>query len=151
MDNDVKKVTLLRRTIYFTNPRFQLSFLSYVLAMVFTVIAIFYASNMYFFFKFAAKGKEIGLPPQHVFFKFLHEQQHSMDIIFLISALFCFLLVICIGFFISNRVAGSMYRMEDHLRKMTTKGDYVDLKFRRSDYFHELADSLNAFVRSIKK
>src|ERR1700680_2170697 len=145
-----KKKGALKRTIFLTNPRFQLSFLGYTLGMAFVIIAVFYAANMYFFLKFIAKGKEIGLPPTHIFFKFIKEQQHTMDIIFVITAAFAFVFLFMFGFFLSNRVAGSLYRMQDHLRQMKDADVYKDLKFRKDDYFHEVADAINDFARHFK-
>jgi hypothetical protein len=139
------------RTTFLTNPKFQLSFLGYTMGMAFVIIAVFYVSNVYFFMKFIAKGKEIGLPSGHVFFKFLREQQHTMDIIFLVTAIFAFVFLFMFGFFLSNRVAGSLYRMQDHLHKMKEAPDYKDLRFRRDDYFHEVADAINDFARHLKK
>src|SRR5271154_535364 len=149
MNNDAKKnnLGLLKRTIFLTNPRFQLSFLGYTMGMAFVIIAVFYAANMYFFLKFIDKGKEIGLPPTHIFFKFLKEQQHTMDIIFIVTAAFAFIFLFMFGFFLSNRVAGSLYRMQDHLRQMKETGQYKDLKFRKDDYFHEVADAINEFAQ----
>jgi len=153
MDNNVKQknVGILKRTIFLTNPRFQLSFLGYTLGMAFVIIAVFYAANMYFFLKFIDKGKEIGLPPTHIFFRFLKEQQHTMDIIFIVTAAFAFVFLFMFGFFLSNRVAGSLYRMQDHLRQMSESGQYKDLKFRKDDYFHEVADAINEFAQNKNK
>jgi len=150
-DPEKKKIGVLTRTVFLTNPRFQLSFLGYTLGMAFVIIAVFYAANMYFFLKFIAKGKELGLPPTHVFFKFIREQQHTMDIIFVVTAVFAFVFLFMFGFFLSNRVAGSLYRMQDHLRQMKEAPEYKDLKFRRDDYFHEVADAINEFARFFKK
>ena len=146
-DPNVKKLGTLKRTIFLTNPRFQLSFLGYTLGMAFVIIAVFYAANMYFFLKFIDKGKEIGLPSSHIFFKFLREQQHTMDIIFIVTAAFAFVFLFMFGFFLSNRVAGSLYRMQDHLHKMRESGQFKELKFRKDDYFHEVADAINDFAQ----
>src|ERR1700677_3921565 len=102
-DPEKKNIGVLTRTVFLTNPRFQLSFLGYTMGMAFVIIAVFYVANMYFFLKFFAKGKEIGLPPNHVFFKFLKEQQHTMDIIFVVTAAFAFVFLFMFGFFLSNR------------------------------------------------
>src|ERR1700722_13141193 len=95
-----------RRKYLLINPQFQLSFLGYTIGMALVIVAVFYFSNMYFFWRFAEKGKEIGLEPDHIFFKFLKEQHQTMDIIFLVTAVFAFIFLIVYGYYLSHRVAG---------------------------------------------
>jgi hypothetical protein len=115
------------------------------------MISIFYAANTYFFLKFFSKGQEVGLPPNHIFFQFLHEQQRIMDIIFLVTAGFAFIFLFSVGFIISNKVSGSMHRMQIHLRQMKQSQKFIPIKFRKGDYFQEVAESLNDFAKDAFK
>ena len=66
------------RSKLLVDPTFQLSFLKYTSCLALIVISLAYAANRYFFWKFAAKGRELGLPETHVFFEFLGEQSRIM-------------------------------------------------------------------------
>jgi hypothetical protein len=144
-----KKIELLNRRKYLMiNPRFQLSFMGYTIGMAAVIIAVFYFSNLYFFWRFANKGHQIGLEPDHIFFKFLKEQQQTMDLIFLVTALFAFIFLIVYGYYLSHRVAGALRRFESHLYEISDSGESKELKFRKSDYFQELPAAFNAYLKS---
>ncbi|MEW6056164.1 MAG: hypothetical protein AB1540_06080 [Bdellovibrionota bacterium] len=135
------------RKVLLINPRFQLSFIGYMVAMALLMIAIFYAANIYFFWEFVKKGKDLGLPPDHVFFQFLAEQRGTMNMIFLVTAIFAFTFLVAYGIYLSHRVAGPLYRLQKFLQDMASSNSVQECQFREKDYFHEVADAVNAFVK----
>ena len=143
----MKAELLNRRKYLMINPQFQLSFLGYTVGMAAVIIAVFYFSNMYFFWRFAKKGREIGLEPDHIFFKFLKEQNQTMDIIFLVTAVFAFIFLIVYGYYLSHRVAGALRRFENHLYELSETGESKELKFRKNDYFQELPAAFNTYLK----
>ena len=149
---DMKQTAKSRKKRNFLiNPEFQLNFMGYTVGMAAVIIAIFYVANIYFFMRFAEKGKEIGLPPEHIFFQFLRDQHRTMDIIFLVTAGFAFIFLSAYGFYLSHRVAGALRRFENHLNEISTTGDVKDLKFRKNDYFQELPVAFNNFLKRTRR
>lgn len=133
----------LKRTIFLTHPRFQLSLLAFGLGMAVVIISILYTANIYLFMRFAEKGKDLP-------FGFLKTQLHTMNLIFILTSILTFVLLFLLSFLLSNRVAGSLYRMQEHLKKMKDAPKYEDLQFRDNDFFREVADNINEFARHIK-
>lgn len=135
-----------KRKIYLINKSFQLSILGWFAFLSLILIGIFYFSIWYFFKEFANEAIEAGLPPGHVFFKFLDSQRTYMNYVFLLSSVVSCIVILFGGLFLSNKVAGPLYRMTQHL-KTNSKKNVVNLKFRKGDYFLELQDAFNEFMK----
>jgi uncharacterized paraquat-inducible protein A len=128
------------------NPEFQLSFLTYTLGIAATILVVFFGANRFFFWRFKQKGIDIGLPADHVFFRFINEQQWNMDLIFLVTAVIALAALIFYGLYLSNRIAGPIYHLETHLQKRLSGEKTPALKFRTKDYFKELEDPVNRLL-----
>ena len=139
------------RTYFLTNPKFQFSFLTYFVILSVLSILTFYWANSYFFARFIRQGHEMGLPTDHVFFKFIAEQQHAMDVIFSLTAVIVVTLLLAGGLILSHRVAGPLYRFSEHLKRFSGGDPIAEIKFRKGDYFHELALDFNLLVRRLKE
>lgn len=132
-------------------PRFQLSFISYTCVIGALLSGILFGANRYFFWKLEQRGLSLGLPPEHVFFKFLREQSSQMDLIYAVTALVTFLILVVFGLYFSNKVAGPIYNVRKNLMDRLAGLPERRIKFRKHDYFHELAESLNQYFEKAKK
>jgi len=139
------------RKVFLINPKFQISYIKHTVNIMVLVVSVFYASNLYHFWQFKQKGLAAGLPQDHIFFSFLNEQQRSMDWVFLVTAIVVAVFIIAYGLFLSHRVAGPLYRMNKHLTENRAKKASHDLKFRKGDYFPELAENFNDYVKELNK
>lgn len=140
-----------KRKVYLINPRFQLTFVGYFMFFSIMAAVIYYVSIVIFFRKFAAIGMEVGLPADHVFFKFISDQQHTMDIIFLATSI-VMVLALCIGgILLSHKVAGPVYRLSKHFKE-TPPGEMIsEVKFREGDFFPELPVAINDFLKNFRE
>ncbi|MEK6579641.1 MAG: hypothetical protein AABZ55_10480 [Bdellovibrionota bacterium] len=125
-------------------PQFQKTFLLYTLGIALTVVTIFFVATRFFFWKFKSKGVELGLPSDHIFFKFITEQQIQLDYLLLISSLVVMTVVFFYGLYMSNRVAGPIYHLREYLRKYLADEASGQLRFRDGDYFQEVAYLVSA-------
>jgi hypothetical protein len=133
-----------KRQQFLINPTFQLSVIRQMLLLTGLVIGIFYAANFYHFWSLEAQGLALGLPPTHVFFKFLREQQRTMDLIFIVTSLVTMLTIVGFGLFLSHRVAGPLHRLKQYLEQSPIEGEVPrHLKFRDGDYFPDVAEAVN--------
>lgn len=134
------------------NPRFQWTLIGYA-AMVATLILITVYSLISFgFHEFVEIGKQAGLPMDHVYFQFIQMQEVTFNrVIFVISTVVGVVLIVG-GLAISHKIAGPIYRMQKELNRMreSTPPQLNEITFRKGDYFPELADTFNAFVRTWK-
>jgi methyl-accepting chemotaxis protein len=139
------------RKVILINPRFQLTFLGYMVGMSFVAIIIFYIANRYFFWTFRQMGTTLGLPPDHIFFQFIGEQQTKMNVVFGVTSLAVFIALSIGGIVFSHWVAGPLYRLKRHLRDIASGKTMADVKFRKRDFFPELADGFNEMMRSFRE
>ena len=88
-------------------------------------------------------GLEIGLPADHVFFTFIASQKSSMTSVFVVTSLFVAIYLFVFGLLYSHRIAGPIYRLQQDLKGFTAGKPLRRIKFRKGDYFQELANAVN--------
>jgi sensor histidine kinase YesM len=109
------------------------------------LITILYLSNAQFFNIFIDQARQLGIPENHVFYKFINEQKRIMNKVFLIGGSLSFLVIFFGGLYLSNKVAGPLYRLTKFLNERQ-QGDQTQLKFRKGDYFLEVQDAINKYL-----
>lgn len=139
------------RKVYLINPKFQLKFAVYLCLMAAFVISIYYMANWYFLNSFIEKGQDVGLPSNHIYFQFIADQARFMHIIFAVSSFCAFFALTVIGIWLSHRVAGPLHRLHKHMVKVTKGGKLTKVKFRKKDYFPEIAKAYNLQVDALEK
>lgn len=140
-----------RRKILLINPRFQLSFIGFTLAVSMATTAIFYGAIYYFFWRFRSLGLAVGLPPDHVFFRFIDQQQVVLNWGFVVVTLVAISVLVLCGLYMSHRVAGPLYRLLGHMKRVAAGETTENVKFREKDYFQELADAYNAQLQTLRE
>jgi len=138
------------RKKYIINPEFQWKMIRWMAALSAVTSLIYLASNYVFFMHLKEMGMEQKLPPDALYFKFLEQQEWQMGVIFLITTAVSVAIIVGFGVFASHRIAGPIYRMCQHLRS-TDPQRHEQVKFRKGDFFPELADSFNHFTNQLKK
>ena len=139
---------LKRRKQLLIDPHFQMSFLGYSVSTAILVTAIFFTANRVFFWFFAQKGKTLGLPENHIFFRFIAQQRWTMDLISVITALLVSAVLVAYGLYFSNRIAGPIYHLKNHLRDRSEGKSRGPLHFRNNDFFPELPELVNRALNS---
>jgi hypothetical protein len=78
------------------------------------------------------------------FFKFLVQQEHAMNWIFLVTIVALSL----IGVLYSHKIAGPLYNLQKFIQEHTFQ-KRIDrpLKFRERDFFPELTEDFNFFIK----
>ncbi len=141
--DDYGKEKVYHRKKLLINPRFQLSFLKYVLGIAGVTLAIFYAAKVYFFYQTREYITSMGIPPEHMIFDFLGSQSRVMDWIFGGAAVIESFFLAVMGLRISHRVAGPVYRVTQDMQALARGEPARKIRFRKGDYFPELADAYN--------
>ena len=138
------------RKQFIVDPRFQYGFLAWMVTLALVVTGIIYGANYYFFFKYEQRGLEMGLTPDHVFFRLLQEQRADMNVIFVVASLVCIAFLTFAGAILSHRVAGPIYKMRKHIDAVVRNETVQDITFRKNDYFPELAEAFNKLLAPIR-
>ena len=90
----------------------------------------------------------VSIPDGHIFFKFLSNQKHDLDSLFVGLAAVNFLLLIGVGFIISHRIAGPIFKLKKQLG--ASGSDSEDFKLRQTDFFQELEPLVKALKEKTK-
>lgn len=122
-------------------PRFQIQLMSYFVGLFIFTVASLYFVNFYFFWTLKEKATSVGIPPQHVFFTYLTDQKSILDTLFFILTFFNLVVLAVVGFFISHRVAGPIYKLKNYLKGIHQ--DSPEFKLRKDDFLKELEPIIN--------
>ncbi len=95
-------------------------------------------------------GNEQGIPNDHIFFRFIDDQNYKMNFILLISSFIVFLISLIGALILSHRVAGPVYRLKMHLDSSVLTGEKKEVTFRKGDFFMELQDAFNEYIKRSK-
>ena len=136
-----------RRKSYLINPDFQINFILRNLILAIGVISLLYLSNTYLFWTFVAKGKQIGLNPEHIFFRFIETQRRKMNMVFLFTALAVTALISWFGLRMSHRIAGPLHQLKQYFLHYKERGN-KPLAFRKGDYFTDIPPVINAALQA---
>lgn len=139
-----------KRKIILINPAFQLRVLLFFGGISVVTILSFYGAIEYFFYKFNLLGSELGLPPTHIFFQFINDQQNLMRVIFLLISALVLTFLIASGLMLSHRVAGPLYRLNKYLNQIADGQPVTPVAFRKKDFFQELATATNRALGRVK-
>jgi len=130
------------------NPKFQLKLMGYFVALFCLTTISLYSTTFLFFYRMKEKALNVGIPEGHIFFKFLGNQKHDLDTLFVGLAAVNFLLLIGVGFIISHRIAGPIFKLKKQLGPDST--DSEGFKLRQTDFFQELEPLVKALKDKTK-
>ena len=128
-----------KRFKLFINRPFQVSFLIYTSLSTVILTFSFLAANHFFFEKFMKQGEALSIPPNHLYFKFLEQQKATMNSIFIVTALVILLVNVIYGMYMSNRIAGPLYRLQKYPEEDLDRNSMSPLKFRKNELLSRVA------------
>lgn len=136
-----------QRRRYIVNPHFQWAFILRIIGMASVILAVFYLAHSVFFWRMTEQGAALGLPPEHPFFLFLESARGLMARLFFVTAAVIVGFIVMAGAMLSNRIAGPLYRLNQHMKAVARGEIDGPVSFRKHDYFQELADSFNDVIK----
>ena len=74
-----------------------------------------------------------------------------LDWTFIIASIFSITVLIVYGLYLSNRVAGPLFKLTKHLSDYRNGREYTDIQFREKDFFPDLAKSINDSIHHAEK
>lgn len=129
------------RNILLINRRFQLKFCLYVCSWIFA-LSIFYPLVINDLFELMTNNMYPTIEVQ----TYIQDVQRKV-LIYLFALQLAFLgVVFLISLFLSHKIAGPLYKLSMAM-EMAARGDWNrTLRFRKHDYFQELAKKFNSMV-----
>lgn len=135
-----------KRSIYLINKKFQFKYIFIILILTFSAVFVvsfvtFYVIwtnviNEFFFIQDASK--KLGD---------IYLKTTELLIIPLLILAFVFSII---GILYSHKIAGPLYRVQKICEEIGKGNLNINVKFRKGDEFHEVADSLNKVIHSLK-
>jgi hypothetical protein len=104
-----------------------------------------FASNYYFIYKMRDLGRISGLSTDSPFFVLIERQAELLSITVSISTMISFCMIVVFGLLISHKISGPIYNIQKNISDRINKGVVRPFKFRKKDYFLDLAQSLNDY------
>ena len=130
------------------NPRFQWTLIGYAAFIAAIILIAVYGLFTFGFHEFVNIGNQAGLPADHVYFQFIKMQEATfLRVIAAISVIVGIILIVG-GLIISHKIAGPIYRLQKEFNTMSSEKPVKlrNVKFRKGDFFPELAEAFNTLV-----
>ncbi len=134
------------RRYFIISPKFQLHFLSYMICVALISVLAIYSIGYLFFYQLGQASPSLGFEESNIYYQTLDIQKTSFrDVASFCALTLCtFLIAIGVGF--SHLICGPLYRMESHMKQVTSGKRLKPVKLRRFDFFGDLADALNILL-----
>lgn len=129
-------------------PGFQFKLLGYFVALFLLTSASLYSASYLFFHRLNQKALSVGIPEGHVFFKFIANQKHDLDMLFIGLAIVNLILLIATVIVLSHRIAGPFLKLKKHLHSIHRESD--NFKLRESDFFQDLEGTVDSLRDKLK-
>ena len=130
-----------KRKIYLINPQFQLRFSSYI-AFIIIGVSIVYPIIILQMMDYFIQ-QQGGMTPE------IFNKRQSLLLVIVGWQIGYIITMFIICIFFSHKVAGPLYKLNLYLRKIANNERVDRVKFRKGDYFPELADSFNDAVKTL--
>ncbi len=129
-------------------PDLQLSLLGYFVTLFAITTLSLYSTTYLFFHRLVQKGLSVGIPQGHIFYRFLQDQKSDLDWLFVGLAIFNLALLLGVGFIISHRVAGPIFKLKQYLSGIDQETELFAL--RKKDYLKDLEPVVNSLKEKMK-
>jgi methyl-accepting chemotaxis protein len=140
----------IKRKKYIVNPRLQLALVigANALAIIAAAVMITLAVTAKTHMENYVTG--LNLTSNHPAIAVIAEREAEFDRVVVAAILIQFILFNVAAIFMSHRIAGPIHRLTRHLESVGEGGDPVDLKFRKDDFYAEVAVSVNKVMSRLR-
>jgi sensor histidine kinase YesM len=139
------KPSFLRRK-FVVNPRFQYEIILYFAGtLVITLGVLFWSVNRELR-AVIGQAHILGFIPPHPVLGALTAHRSTVNLMFVMVSVVAMLFLVMGSLVLSHRIAGPLFRLVKHMRQIALGADIGAVRFRKDDYFHEIADSFNKLI-----
>ncbi len=135
-----------KRRQYIVDKKFQFKYLFYILVTMFTTVII--VSFTIFFVIWEKIIKEFFYVPDAA--KRLSDIFISTSEILIIPIIILLIIFSIVAILFSHKIAGPIYRVEKIAEELKNGNLNINVRFRKGDELHHLADALNNMIAGIK-
>lgn len=132
-------------------PKFQIALILTNAATVLISLILIFFQNWKFNHHFVEMGQQVGLVPNHAYFKFIETQRNQLLLYTSIGFLFTFVVSSVLVLIISHRLAGPIVRLNTYFKEISNSGEVSGpIQFRKTDFFQDLMSSVNKALKKLK-
>ncbi len=130
-----------RRKFFFVNPSFQIRFCFYI------TILVFVSSLFYPVFIYNTLGGLFEKIPQEK--SAIEEARQHLLVLLSVIQLVYIIIIFIFTIFVGHRIAGPLFKLKNFLISIRSGKQPEVLKFRKEDYFQDLANEVNVTFREL--
>lgn len=134
------------RTKFLIGPKLQAKFLAAFVFSNFLVALGFLYSAVRFIDVFKLRALEVGIPEGHYFYLFLSEQKQTLLLLTFLGILFTLAITTLLTIYLSHKIAGPVYRIEQDLTEMFRTNKFREIKIRQDDDLQEVVVLVNKLI-----
>ncbi len=145
------------RKRYYIAPEFQSEIIKKMLFIGLMGNALLYLVNFAIYFHFNTYAQKLPREQKKAFYEFFHQQIDLINYYFLGLGLLFTMGLIFYGIKLSHRMAGPLFNLKQQFKKIENCTGMEEIKsitptrFRKNDFFHDLADHYNKALHQIQK
>lgn len=140
------------RRKFLINTGFQFPFIFRMVVINLLTMGVLFVGLYLIFYRFNFLANEMGLESGHRFYEFVREQFMMIGALFFGAAISSTVVLAVYGVFLSHRIAGPLENLKIRFKKLSdTAPEDCKTRFRKDDFFHDLADAYNDHLDSIQK
>jgi len=143
--------TMKPRVNYLINPPFQWMIIRWSLLVSLLNSLVFILACRAFFQRLIVAGIQLNLPADAPYFQVLMGEKARLVLIFGLTTFISICMILGFGIYLSHRVAGPVFNLRRYLTENDPNGPLPDLKFRKHDFFQDLAADFNQFKSKINR
>ncbi len=137
------------RANYLVNPPFQWLIIRWALMVSLLNSAVFALTGLAFFQRLVEAGIRLGIAPDAPYFQALMNEKARLILALGLTTFISTCVILGFGIFISHRIAGPIHHLSRYLKEYSPDRPLPDLKFRKKDFFQDLASDFNVFKSKI--
>lgn len=145
MEKGTVEMARYRRKRYIIKRAFQLKYTAMIMFFILLTAFISYIIIYFSVFPFLSE-KLANVYPQGRLYSILRSANNKV----LFASIFFLPVAAWFGIMLSHRIAGPWYKLENILYNLAIGNYTEEVKFRKEDEFHSLAEAVNNVARSLK-
>ena len=136
-----------RRT-FLINPDYQLSIMFHFLILFFCVMIVTVFAINWQLEPVIEQIRLSQLPEDNPLVAAVAQFTQSINFTMIALTSFSFVMFAIMGLIVSHKSAGPIYSLTQHLKKNRNQKKIEPINFRKGDYFQELAEEINEFIKT---
>ena len=140
-----------RRTQYFVYPQVQIRLIVLSLLISLGSTGIIYGALRVIFANIKAIATRMKVPADHFVYQFIDNQVYLVNVLFLILVPILVLITVFVTIRFSHKFVGPMIKLKNTLNEINASGKFVELHFRKGDFYRELEEPFNKMRDKFKQ